>query len=124
MNSIIARQIDLPPSLNDDSNASKAGIRSRRRKQQADKLEAIRLRKTPEQLRANTIAQKAGASSWLSALLLTKKGFVLTKREFWDAVDLRYGWTLPRLPSLCACGDLMYPMPSPAKRWIRRAASQ
>ena len=102
---IIAQQIDLPPSLDDDSNAAKAEIRSRRRKQQSDELEAIRSRMTPEQLRANTIAQEAGASSWLSALPLTEKGFVLTKREFWDAVDLRYGWTLPRLPSLCACGE-------------------
>ena len=66
VNSIIARHIDLPPSINDDSNASKAGIRPRRRKKQTDELEAIRLPETPEKLRANTIAQKAGSSSWLS----------------------------------------------------------
>ena len=72
---ILAQQIDLPPSLDDDSSAAKAEIRSRRRKQQADQLEAIHARMTPEQLRANTIAQEVGASSWLSTLPLTEKGF-------------------------------------------------
>ena len=32
------------------------------------------------------------------------KGFTLTKREYWDAIHLRYNWPLPRLPSSCACG--------------------
>ena len=47
----------------------------------------------------------AGASNSLSILPLAEKGYVLTKREFWDAVYLRYGWTLPRLPTLCVCGE-------------------
>ena len=32
-------------------------------------------------------------------------GFVLSKREFGDAVNLRYGWPIRRLPSKCACGS-------------------
>ena len=31
--------------------------------------------------------------------------FHLSKREFWDAVNLRYAWPLTKLPSKCACGD-------------------
>ena len=33
-----------------------------------------------------------------------EKGFHLNKREFWDAIRLRYGWPIPRLPTNCACG--------------------
>jgi hypothetical protein len=60
---------------------------------------------TSDQLRANDIAQEVGSSNWLSALPLAEKGYVLTKREFWDALCLRYSWTLPRLPSTCVCGS-------------------
>ena len=28
-----------------------------------------------------------------------------TKQEFWDALHLRYGWTLLNTPSHCVCGS-------------------
>ena len=31
-------------------------------------------------------------------------GTVLHKGDFTDAVCIRYGWTLPNLPTTCACG--------------------
>ena len=31
--------------------------------------------------------------------------FHLSKREFWDAVTIRYTWPLKRLPAKCPCGD-------------------
>ena len=49
-------------------------------------------------------AQEHGASTWLTALPLTAHGFNLTRREFLDALCLRYGWTPANLPSLCSCG--------------------
>ncbi len=67
-------------------------------------LEDIRARMSVEQQRANEICCETGASSWLTTLPLEDKGFTLTKREFWDAVCLRYGWPIRRLPSKCACG--------------------
>ena len=45
-----------------------------------------------------------GASSWLNALPLKCKDFHLTKNEFWDALNMRYGFQIKRLPSTCACG--------------------
>ena len=65
---------------------------------------------TKEQLaqrikRAVISAEEKGFLSWLTALPLADFGFSLSKGEFQDAVNLRYGWTLPRLPSLCLCGD-------------------
>jgi hypothetical protein len=57
-----------------------------------------------EQKRCNDIACEVGSSNWLSALPLEEKGFSLSKREFWDAISLRYSWPMRRLPSKCACG--------------------
>ena len=49
-------------------------------------------------------AQEKGASSWLSALPIKKLGYSLNKREFRDAVSLRYGWPIPDTPAFCGCG--------------------
>ena len=49
-----------------------------------------------------TYAQCEGAASWLTTLPLKEEYFALSKREFIDALCLRYGWDIPRLPSTCA----------------------
>ena len=45
-----------------------------------------------------------GASSWLTVLPLDDHAFSLHKGDFHDAVCLRYGWSLPHLPTECICG--------------------
>ena len=60
---------------------------------------------TPEAIRANEIAREKGASNWLTAIPRQDLDFHLSKREFWDAVSIRYTWPLKRMPSRCACGD-------------------
>ena len=50
------------------------------------------------------MAQKTGASNWLSALPIRAKGFSLNKQEFTDALALRYGWIVKGLPEVCTCG--------------------
>ena len=67
-------------------------------------LDDLRQRMTPEQKRANDVATMKGASSWLSSMPLKAENFVLNKREFYDAIRLRYRLDLKYLPSLCACG--------------------
>ena len=67
-------------------------------------LEQIRVKMNPEKLRANDLSRMKGASSWLTILLLKSENFVLNKREFYDALSLRYRWTPKYLPSLCPCG--------------------
>ena len=59
---------------------------------------------TAEQIRANDLAQLKGSSTWLTTLPLAREGYVLNKREFYDAIYLRYRWQLKRLPTYCACG--------------------
>ena len=55
--------------------------------------------------RAVLAAEEKGASSWLTALPLADFGFSLSKSDFRDALHLRYGWTPPRLPTACVCGQ-------------------
>ena len=47
-----------------------------------------------------------GASTWLSALPLSEYGFASHKAAFHDAIALRYGWPLCRIPAHCACGTI------------------
>ena len=57
-----------------------------------------------EKKRANDLAQLKGASAWLTSLPIKDEGFVLNKREFFDAVAMRYRWDMKRLPLNCSCG--------------------
>jgi hypothetical protein len=49
-------------------------------------------------------ASEKGASSWLSTLPIMEHGFHLHKQAFRDALSIRYGWQIPRMPSHCLCG--------------------
>ena len=53
---------------------------------------------------AMAYGSEKGASHWLAVLPLTEHGFTLHKGAFRDAINLRYGWQLPYLPSHCICG--------------------
>ena len=55
--------------------------------------------------RAVALAREKGASTWLTVLPLTEHGFTLHKAAFRDALAMRYGWTPPKLPSKCDCGN-------------------
>lgn len=69
-----------------------------------EKLKEVRQHMTNEQLRANDLATMKGASSWLSALPLKSENYALNKREFYDAIRMRYRWKLKFLPTICVCG--------------------
>ena len=49
-------------------------------------------------------ANEKGASSWLSTLPIMEHGFHLHKQAFGDALSIRFGWQIPRMPSHCLCG--------------------
>ncbi len=66
--------------------------------------EAIIKELKDDQTRYIKAASEKGASVWLSALPLKKLGYALSKREFQDAIKLRYGWSIPDMPRYCACG--------------------
>lgn len=78
-------------------------IKSARETAHKEKLTTLRTSMTNAQRRANELAQMKGASAWLTSLPLKDEGFSLNKREFFDAIFLRYRWTLKRTPLRCAC---------------------
>ena len=99
--------IEQDPEYSFDTEKQKeaeAKIRKERSDQEKNILADIRRRMTQEQLRANDVAQMKGASAWLNALPLKEEGYTLNKREFFDAIALRYRWSLRRLPIHCVCG--------------------
>ena len=65
----------------------------------AENLKQIVQRKTK---RALVLAQEQSSSVWLTVLPLQEQGFNLTKREFRDAVKLRYDWPFDDTRLLCA----------------------
>ena len=72
----------------------------------AKSLLCLREKMNDEQLKANDIACNNGASVWLTTLPIKTENFSLSKREFVDAIYIRYGWNLNRLPMRCACSAL------------------
>ena len=52
------------------------------------------------------LACEKGASYWLTVIPLKDMDFYLNKREFRDAVRLRYDWPTPYNPSVCVCGSM------------------
>ena len=45
-----------------------------------------------------------GSSNWLTVIPLKELDYNLNKREFRDAIKLRYDWEITDTPMLCACG--------------------
>ena len=58
------------------------------------KLVNIRSRLTDHYCRLNDINTEQGTSTWLTTLTIEDKGYMLNKQEFWDLVNVRYGWPL------------------------------
>ena len=52
------------------------------------------------------LAAEKGASNWLMVILIKEMNFNLNKREFRDAIKLRYNWEIADLPAMCIGGDL------------------
>ena len=67
-------------------------------------LQEVKVKMADGDRRANDLAQAKDASNWLTALPLESERFVLSKREFFYAVALRYKWQLKHLPCNCAYG--------------------
>ena len=82
----------------------KRDISSENHKSLQQKAEGIYKLLPPSLQRCFDQACEKGSSSWLSALPIADHGFHLNKREFRDALCLRYDWSLPNVPQHCSCG--------------------
>ena len=61
---------------------------------------------TPRSLRAAEVASEKGTSSWLTVIPIQGQGYDLNKREFKDAIKMKYNWEISDLPKTCVCGDI------------------
>ena len=68
------------------------------------KLEELKVSLLLKTQRAVDLACEKRASSWLTVIPLIDMNFDLSKREFRDALRLRYDWPIPDSPSVCVCG--------------------
>ena len=71
-----------------------------------EKLEEVKAMLPDKTQRAVDLACEKGASNWLTVIPLKDMDFDLNKREFRDAVRLRYDWPIPDNPSVCVCGSM------------------
>jgi hypothetical protein len=82
----------------------KSCIKERRNTHFNDQLEKVKSKLNQEKQKLLEASMEKGASNWLSCLPIAEYGFNLNKQEFRDAIKLRYGWSLTRLPTTCTCG--------------------
>ena len=80
-------------------------VRSERSKELEHRAERIKEMAPRKTQRALDLATEKGSSAWLTVLPLQDLGFNLNKREFRDAVKLRYDWPVEDIPSTCASGE-------------------
>ena len=50
------------------------------------------------------LAAEKGPFNWLTILPIEEHGFYLNKTAFWNAIHMKYGWKLERMPDKCICG--------------------
>jgi len=81
-------------------------VQLRNREKAAEEAEAVKASLTKGQQNAVEQAGGRGASTWLTAIPMTKYGFQLNKQDFRDVLCLRDGWTPERSPSDCQCWEV------------------
>lgn len=100
-----SREQNTARDIHQSAIAAKASIGFQRKKQAAEAFRVVHDSAPPElAARLERISTK-GVSSWLVTLPLAEHGFHLNKRDFRDALALRYNWPIPDLPTSCACGQ-------------------
>ena len=102
---IISQECDLTKLDQQRVSALKKELVSAKEAKLAAEAETIAAQLDDKGKRLLKCAQEKGASAWLSALPLKKLGYCLNKKEFRDAVCMRYGWEISELPRYCACGE-------------------
>ena len=101
----IVKQAHEPPDVTEIKTLQAS---ARREKDELLKMQCEQVRESlPSKTeRAVELATEKGASNWLTVIPIKEMNFNLSKREFRDAIKLRYDWEIADLPAMCTCGDL------------------
>ena len=101
---IINQEDDISSLDNKAVQLAKNSFRINKEESMKRNFESIRKLLPADQSKYLLSAAEKGASSWLAVLPLKNLGYSLNKREFQDAIRLRYGWSIPDMPKHCGCG--------------------
>ena len=101
----IIAQDHQPPDATDMQSA-KSHARAKKNEVLKGCEEVVKSSLSPRSLRAAELASEKGASSWLTVIPIQDQGYDLNKREFRDAIKMRYNWEISDLPKTCVCGDI------------------
>jgi hypothetical protein len=103
---ILAQEVEL-----DEYPAKEIGAAKRRNVKEKEKQRKeayqnfITDENRPDDIRLSALhAAEPGASTWLAVLPILEHGMDLTKEQWEVAMAVRYGLTLPFMPSRCGCG--------------------
>ena len=96
-------ETSLVNSIHGDAVSVRNWAKTKRRKGEALRQKGLKEAWSSKAARIELLSAK-GSSSWLTTLPLKEHGFWLSKRDFRDALALRYEWTLPNTPLSCVCG--------------------
>ena len=69
-----------------------------------ERLEQVKNSLPTKAKRAVELATGKGSSNWLTVIPLKELDYNLNKKEFSDAIKLRYDWEITDTPMICACG--------------------
>ena len=70
-----------------------------------ERLEQVQNSLPTKAKRAVELATGKGSSNWLTVIPLKELDYTgVNKKEFRDAIKLRYDWEITVTPMLCACG--------------------
>ena len=100
---IVSQTHELP----DDFNMRSAQQAARSEREKVLKVSVDHIKNTvPRKVsRSLDLAGEKGASIWLSVVPMKEMGFNLKKREFRDAIKLRYDWPIDDIPRTCVCSE-------------------
>ena len=70
----------------------------------SERLEQVKNSLPTKAKRAVELATEKGSSNWLTVIPLEELDYNLNKKEFRDAIKLRYDWEITDTPMICACG--------------------
>ena len=70
----------------------------------SERLEQVKNSLPTKAKRAVGLAAEKGSSNWLTVIPIKELDYNLNKKEFRDAIKLRYDWEITDKPMLCACG--------------------
>ena len=96
---------EILDSWSEQAGKTREQIKNERRRESREKLDHLRQGMSEEQKRRNDSNSESGASNWLTSLPLKDHGYDLNKEQFWDALRIRYNWTILKLPTECVCGS-------------------